>query len=177
MKAKRAVTCGDLGGMRANGKPCTRPSGWGLGKRAKGKSLCKDHVEEKQAKMASQKKKLLELLADPLKTLVDLEREVGVAIRTMYNWRDDDEDFDKQWITLQATKDRVRVGIVEDNLFKRAAQDKHINPAETIFFLKNRAPERWKDKVEREVTGKDGTPLFPAELLRELAGDDDEDFD
>lgn len=46
------------------------------------------------------------------------------------------------------------------------------DPTSTIFFLKNRDPERWRDKQELEHTGKDGGPIettTPVETLRRFA--------
>lgn len=34
--------------------------------------------------------------------------------------------------------------------------------AAAIFWLKNRQRGKWRDKVEQEITGKDGAPLVPA---------------
>lgn len=42
----------------------------------------------------------------------------------------------------------------------------------TIWFLKNRAPDRWQDKVERQVTGPDRVPRIPIEALQALLDDD-----
>lgn len=40
----------------------------------------------------------------------------------------------------------------------------HVPPETTaaIFWLKNRQPDRWRDKSQHEHTGKDGAPLVPA---------------
>jgi hypothetical protein len=47
--------------------------------------------------------------------------------------------------------DTVRVALVEDAYFARLFSGK-ASAAELIFFLKNRAPERWRDKVDVGVT-------------------------
>lgn len=36
-----------------------------------------------------------------------------------------------------------------------------------IFWLKNRRPEEWRDKVQTELTGKDGGPIETAEVSPE----------
>lgn len=43
---------------------------------------------------------------------------------------------------------------------------KHYPPDTTaaIFWLKNRRPEEWRDKIQQEVTGKDGGPVEMKEL-------------
>jgi hypothetical protein len=35
------------------------------------------------------------------------------------------------------------------------------NPVSAIFWLKNRRPDRWRDKQEHELTGKDGAAIVP----------------
>lgn len=165
-----ASTCGKV---KADGTNCTRPAGWGLQKHS---GPCKDHSKGKAAKVASLKKQVIELLGDPLNTMSNVSEQCGVAVRTLYEWRYTDEAFDADWITITAERDRVRVAIVEDNLFRRAC-DLKANPAETIFYLKNRAPHRWRDKVEREITGKDGAPLIDIKALRALALEGDDEYD
>jgi hypothetical protein len=43
---------------------------------------------------------------------------------------------------------------------------KHYPPEPTaaIFWLKNRQPEKWRDKQQTEITGKDGEPLPAAQV-------------
>lgn len=47
------------------------------------------------------------------------------------------------------------------------------DPTSAIFWLKNRQRGKWRDKVDHEMTGKDGEPLMPAadpiEIARRLA--------
>jgi hypothetical protein len=44
-----------------------------------------------------------------------------------------------------------------------AKYQEHVAPDTTaaIFWLKNRRREEWRDKMDHEHTGKDGTPLVP----------------
>lgn len=158
-------TCGDYGGLKRGNKPCNRPAGHGTKDKQEG--MCVDHDQSTVALREERKKKALVLLADPLVRVQDVAKELGVALVQIYRWRDDDEVFDKACFTIQAEKDRQRVDIIEDSLFRRATMDK-VHPAEAIFFLKNRAPHRWRDKVQHEVTGKDGEPLIGIEQLRKL---------
>lgn len=170
-------TCGDFGGMKRGRRhdeptPC---NAWaGAGTEHIGTGRCVKHDEQAEAAKAALKEEVLTYLRDPNQTLANVSQLSGVSITRMWDWKAEDEAFDKEWITIQANKDRQRVAIVEDALFVRAAAGK-INPAEAIFFLKNRDPARWKDKVERELTGKDGTPLIPIEALRLVLSEEDED--
>lgn len=36
-----------------------------------------------------------------------------------------------------------------------------------IFWLKNRNPDNWRDKISTEITGKDGAPLIPPIIVRD----------
>lgn len=55
---------------------------------------------------------------------------------------------------------------------------KHVVPdtVAQIFWLKNRQPQRWRDKQEHELTGKDGAPLFDVVVVKSpnVDGDGDE---
>ncbi|WP_321905139.1 terminase [Paraburkholderia tropica] len=51
----------------------------------------------------------------------------------------------------------VNGGIVETPITKIYPPD----TAAAIFWLKNRQRGKWRDKVEQEITGKDGSPLIP----------------
>ena len=101
----------------------------------------------------------------------DLADFFNVVEKTIYNWKDDQPSF------LQAIKDGKQLANanVADRLYKRAtgyshAEDKifnnqgeemivpttkHYAPDTTacIFWLKNRAPEQWRDKQEIESSG------------------------
>ncbi|NIP54254.1 MAG: hypothetical protein GWN55_10490, partial [Phycisphaerae bacterium] len=131
-------------------------------------------TDGKLALVASQKKEILALASDPLLTVKNISEKTNIPLRTIYGMIETDLDFRHEWYTIAAQKDVMRTDIVEDSLFKRAAEEKGGNPAETIFYLKNRAPHRWKDKVQQEVTGADGAPLMSVEALRSFLKDDDE---
>lgn len=107
----------------------------------------------------------------------DLADCFGVNVRTIYRWKADYPDFCQ---SIKAGKvgadDRV-----ERSLYHKAVgyefdavkimQDKgeavvvpyreHVPPDTTaaIFWLKNRKPAEWRDKVDHELSGKDGGPI------------------
>ncbi len=66
---------------------------------------------------------------------------------TYYAWLKDDKEFADA--ALKAKDSRIE--IVEDALFNRASRG---NVTAQIFFLCNRAPERWKNvqKIEASLT-------------------------
>lgn len=48
------------------------------------------------------------------------------------------------------------IGTVTNSLFQSA---KGGNVTAQIFYLKNRQPDKWRDRRNHEVTGKDGKPI------------------
>ena len=64
-----------------------------------------------------------------------------------YDWLHSDPLFEA------AIKDAYdgQIEIVESQLFKNILQGKETS---LMFFLQNRAPERWKDRRTTEITGK-----------------------
>lgn len=101
----------------------------------------------------------------------------GVNEKTLNNWKNDHESFLQ---SLKAGKDEADAKVA-NRLYKRALgyshPDTHISnyqgiitvtdttkhyPPDTtacIFWLKNRQRDKWRDKVEQEITGKDGGPI------------------
>ena len=163
------IRCGELGHATRHGRPCRKPQGWGIQDVDKGP--CRYHTEGVRATRKSLKTQVAEYLVRPDLTLLEVGILVGRAPHTIWRWRQDDDEFDKQCIEAMAAADCVRVRIVEDSLYKRIITDR-LNAAETIWFLKNRAPDRWRDKVEQAVTASDGRPLIPIAVLRSFINDD-----
>ena len=98
---------------------------------------------------------------------------------TIYRWKSKYPEFcDAIKIGGEAADERV-----ERSLFERATGYRHkatkimqhqgqviqqeyleVHPPETaamIFWLKNRRRDKWRDKTEQELTGKDGEALVP----------------
>lgn len=96
----------------------------------------------------------------------------AIARRSVYEWRDDDEEFRAKWdAALELGTDAL-----EDEAIRRAMHgtDKpvyqggelvgHIREYSdtlTIFMLKARRPDKFKERTAHELTGKDGAPLVP----------------
>ena len=146
-------TCGDFGGKRADGTPCTRPKGWGTGRNT---GRCKDHSDDAHAKMQSRKQKFLELLEGGTHATSTAAKKIGVDHSTIWRWRQTDAEFDREYRAALAKRDDIRGEIVEDSFFKRCVEGKGSETG-TMFFLKNRLPERWKDR--KEFSGPDGGPI------------------
>lgn len=100
-----------------------------------------------------------------------------VSVRTLYRWKAQFQEF------CQAIKVAKEIADerVERSLYHRAVgysfdavkitqyegspvivpYREHVPPdtAAAVFWLKNRQPDKWRDKREQELTGKDGGPL------------------
>lgn len=114
-------------------------------------------------------------------TDVEIADSLDVSVRTIYRWKAEHEDFRQ---ALKLAKD-IADERVERSLYQRALGFQHdavkiflnkegnvvqapyrevVAPDTTacIFWLKNRKSQEWRDKVEAEVTGKDGGPIQAA---------------
>jgi len=67
-------------------------------------------------------------------------RQAGIVPSTFWRWR-------KKWPRIAELADRLiasRIGLVEDALFQACVQDR--NMTAIIFFLTNRAGDKWADR-------------------------------
>ena len=111
----------------------------------------------------------------------DLAAAFEVSEVTINNWKKAHPEFS---LSLKKGKELADAEVA-DKLFKRATGyshqavkivanantgQEHIVPytehyppdtTAAIFWLKNRQRDKWRDKVDTEVTGKDGAPLAP----------------
>ena len=79
---------------------------------------------------------------------------VGIGSRsTVYAWRESDEAFAKAWDEAMESA----VDALEENMYKKALSGK--DTVATIFMLKGGRPEKYKDRVATEHTGKNGGPI------------------
>lgn len=113
---------------------------------------------------------------------------LGVDPRTIYRWKNENEEFCK---ALRVGKEEADARVVR-SLYQRAVGYEHedvkifmpagadapvyapftakVQPDTTaqIFWLKNRDPENWRDKVTNELTGPNGGPI----QVKEMSDDD-----
>jgi len=114
------------------------------------------------------KAKFLEALRGDKPLAMDrAARRAGVNRVTVWRLRQDDPDFDQAVREAQDHQDSLRVQVVEDCLFDRLAKGT-ASPAETIFFLCNRAPARWRHvaTIRAERSEPDGGSVSFADLLK-----------
>lgn len=110
----------------------------------------------------------------------------GVHVATIHRWRHEYTEFCDSIKTAKEIADaRVErslyqraMGYEHDETDIRVIQNeivttdirKHYPPDSTamIFWLKNRKPAEWRDKVDSEITGPGGGPLQVAEVVRRV---------
>ncbi len=104
-------------------------------------------------------------------TITQVAKIIKVNIDTLYDWQNKDKRFSE--VMIQA-RDDYNCGRVENSLLRRAKGYKYVETTKEVnglgevklerkvkktvppdtqaitFFLKNRAPDRWKDKHEIE---------------------------
>lgn len=127
--------------------------------------------------------------AEGLAKLGKIEDEIaaamGINVDTLREWKKKHPEFS---VALKIGKSEADT-TVERSLFKRAIgyeyeEIKIVNGGERtektikqvapdttaqIFWLKNRKPEEWRDKVHQEITGKDGGPIS---IVREMSDEE-----
>lgn len=129
-----------------------------------------------KSEYVEQAKKLCQLGA----TDVEIADFFDIEVRTLYRWKGEHDKFCQALKVGKAVADER----VERSLFARANGYEHdevdirvvgqeivqtpirkFYPPDTtacIFWLKNRRPEDWRDKVQNELSGPDGKPLQAA---------------
>lgn len=74
----------------------------------------------------------------------DIAAKMGISVTTVYDWMNKNPE-----IAAAIKKGRDKsIDMVENALFKSAING---NVTAMIFYLKNRAPERYKDRVDNNI--------------------------
>ena len=74
----------------------------------------------------------------------DIAAKIGISVTTVYDWMNKNPE-----IAAAIKKGRDKsIDMVENALFKSAING---NVTAMIFYLKNRAPERYKDRVDKNI--------------------------
>ncbi|MDN7489500.1 terminase [Burkholderia sp. AU45274] len=82
-------------------------------------------------------------------TDVDLARFFGTTDRTIRTWKQQHPEFAEALEQAKEVADAQVVGALYTNALAG-------NVTAQIFWLKNRQPAKWRDKVDHEHAGKDG---------------------
>lgn len=96
----------------------------------------------------------------------------GIDRATAYRWRDNDKEFATAWDeALEAGTDRLEEEALRRARFgvakpvyqggKLVGAVQEYSDTLMIFLLKGRRPDKFRDRVSTELTGKDGKDLNP----------------
>lgn len=95
--------------------------------------------------------KLVERAAALGLTDIEMASLLGVCVNTIDNWKKDPQFFG----VLKAAKVKADSKVIA-SLYDQALAG---NTTASIFWLKNRQRDRWRDVNRHEVSGPDGAPL------------------
>jgi len=112
--------------------------------------------------MKKTQKRVSSILADLRggHSLLSCCKAANIDPHTFYNWMEQDPKLKAE---VNAVRDSRHL-LVEETVYGRIISGK-ASPAEIIFYLKNRAPERWKDKQRVEIEDNSASAAL-RELLR-----------
>lgn len=121
---------------------------------------------------AEKKDEFLTALSDTANVTRAAEK-IGMSRRYMYEVRDTDEEFKKEWqaaetLGLDALEDEVtRRGVEgwEEPVWYQGVQCglvRKFSDSLLMFRLNGGRPEKYRQRVSAEHTGKNGEPLAPA---------------
>lgn len=131
-------------------------------------------------------------------TEVEMAQKLGIGKSTLTRWKQKHPEFRA---SLKGSREEADLKVV-DSLYRRALGyeyeetemvmankdgemkparvrkvKKHVAPDVTacIFWLKNRQPADWRDKVQQEVSGPGGGPIQWVDLVKLAKSDDESD--
>ena len=104
-------------------------------------------------------------------SVLKASKAADIDYKTIWRWRKEDEEFN---IEVMAILDS-RIMIVEDALFLNAAKG---NLGAQVFYLKNRARDRWKDKFPEDINlnVKGGLEFNEFKILKEMTENDRKEY-
>lgn len=105
---------------------------------------------------------------------------VSIGRRTAYEWREQDEEFAKLWddaievgydLLEEEARRRAHDGLVKKKFNKDGTAvidpetgqqyyERQYSDTLLMFLLKGGRPEKYRERTQMEVTGKDGAPLL-----------------
>lgn len=98
----------------------------------------------------------------------------GISRVTFYQWRKDDPKFNE----AAESKHLAVIRSVEGALVRAATvpdEKGKVNVTAQIFYLANRAPDRWRSVNRHELTGAGGGPVTLAHLIEAAEKDNGEE--
>ena len=104
-------------------------------------------------------------------SIVEACRAVGIDYTTLYAWGQKDDRLKNK---IESIIDS-RVLVVEDKLYSRLIKGE-ASPVEYIFYLCNRAPQRWK-RQETVIDQSKHLHLSVLQQIRQVLNDEDQSID
>ena len=100
-------------------------------------------------------------------SVLKASKAADIDYKTIWRWRKDSKEFNNEVTAILDS----RIMIVEDALFLSAVKG---NLGAQIFWLKNRAKDRWKDKFEADIdlTVKQGIDYDEFKVIKGMTEDD-----
>lgn len=141
-------TCGDYGGITADGDPCGRPAGYGTDNQ---EGICRDHVDTINQEI---KKEYLEILKNDTVSFQEAARRIDRDQSTVWRWRQNDEEFDEQVSAAKEQQRTNRVQAMEDAAFQQAIRG-DAAASLFIYLLKVWGGERYK-QADKKVVEEQG---------------------
>lgn len=164
--------CGDFGGLTYDKQPCPRYAGWGVRPKVR-VGPCKDHTEEAKTKRRFKQEEFVKMyVGNPSMTMQQVCDEIDISHDTLHNWREAEPEFNETMKTAIDYVDEWRYVAVESAAFNQIIAGE-ASASLVKFWLVNRAPKRWKDKVTQELVGKDGEELVSLGFIRSVLEDHD----
>ncbi len=141
--------------------------------------LEKEHEEKKQGRQSLYDETVVirvEQLASQGLYMKDIAKALGIAVQTLYEWCNKHQEIAYAikkyrnlanisvenallknalgYQTKEVKRERRRIKGDEYGMVLTEEIDKEVqgNTAAQIFWLKNRMPEKWKDKIEQSIT-------------------------
>lgn len=91
-----------------------------------------------------------------------IAEKMGIGVRTLYEWKKKYSQFSQ---ALKSGKEVVDYA-VENALLKKALAG---DVGACCFWLKNRRPDKWKDRIDAAVSMEDHKPDMIADIRSEMA--------
>lgn len=160
-------TCGQYGGLTAEGLPCDHPSSFGIPGSRYGitPGRCYAHTTDALEETAKRKAQFLEAYMNQPATLIQICEKLKMSAATPYLWKLTDLHFRRTFEALVVIVDAVRNHIAEDAMFERITDKDAGADTLRMFYHQNRSNGRWRD------VRKDPTPQAPSGPVINAGGD------
>ena len=89
---------------------------------------------------------------------------IGVAASTVWKWNKEIDEFSEA-----VNIGKAKAALIWEKRLAILATTNEGNATATIFALKNRFPDQWRDKQEHELTGANGGPIAIERRIVDIA--------